>query len=287
MVIYTNLDWIREQTPFADWVAKAGHVFAEQSLLNTPPPSAPATTDTAVLVTSESDIANLKYLLMNPALKAILSIRDEFCEQDLVATRTYIEKMTADVRGARCDGVISGTEQYDFSLKRSDERWQHLNQLSDYLRAKPVFETFPDLATTVASELLTNAFYNAPQDASGRPLQPDRAAASFAEDSHSVDLSYGDDGDHVWIRVKDSYGSFNREKLIKHLLTCANRDKLVVKQGEGGAGIGLFMVFRWASELVFIFEPGKQTSVIVRLFKTKRMKVFDSQRVHFEVIERE
>lgn len=280
MLIYTKLDWIQNQPRLLSWARAAGHELIEASTAIT------GENRSGVLVTREADMSNLGLLRNNQSILALLPIRDEQVADDIEKTIQYLDAMKPEANSFVLSNHIDGSEKFQFQLAQSEDRWKLIEQLGDYARSKPVFETFPDMAKTIASELLTNAFYNAPQDKTGRAIQPDRGEGVFIHPPRYVDFSYGDDGTHLWLRVSDPFGTFSRNKLLEHLMNCASRDQLVVRDGIGGAGIGLFMVFRWATQLLFVFQPGHETFVLVKLLKTKRMRAFDSQRVIFEVIER-
>lgn len=280
MVIFTKLAWIESQPRLLDWAQASGHdlVEAESAVID---PSRPG-----VLLTREADISNLEMLRHNQAILALLPIRDDQATEDIEKTIAYLDRMDPAKNSFVLSNHVVGFENFQFQVALSEDRWKLIEQLGDYARSKPVFETFPDMVKTIASELLTNAFYNAPQDAQGRPIQPNRGQGVTIVPPRYVDFSYGDDGSHIWLRVGDPFGTFSRNKLLEHLMSCASRDQLVVRDGIGGAGIGLFMVFRWATQLLFVFEPGRETFVLVKLLKTKRMRTFDSQRVIFEVLQR-
>lgn len=239
-----------------------------------------------VLVSREADMSNLSALKQNQSILAVLPIRDERTSEDIEKTIQYIERMSSTSNSLVLANHVDGFEHFHFQVAKSEERWKLIEQLGDYARSKQVFETFPDMVRTVASELLTNAFYNAPQDETGRAIQPNRGEGVSINPPRYVEFSYGDDGTHIWLKVGDPFGTFSRDKLLDHLMNCASREQVVVSHGVGGAGIGLFMVFRWATELLFTFQPGRETFVMVKLLKTKRMRTFDTQRVIFEVIER-
>lgn len=280
MVIYTKLDWIQSQPRLLNWAEDAGHELVEATTAIADP------SRVGVLVTTEADMHNLGLLRQNQSILALLPIRDELIADDIERTIKYIERLSPEKPSLVLSNHNEGFENFSFQIAKSEDRWRLIEQLGDYARSKPVFETFPDMAKTIASELLTNAFYNAPQDENGRAIQPNRAdQVAFVPPRH-VDFSFGDDGTHLWIRVGDPFGTFSRDKLLDHLMSCASKDQLAVREGVGGAGIGLFMVFRWATQLLFVFEPGHETFVMVKLLMTKRMRTFDSQRAIFEVIER-
>lgn len=283
MVIFSRLDWIQSQNRLVEWTKKSGHEIWDLSEIHRLP-DRPETR--AVLISPELDLLNLQSLRQNQRILALLPIRLNQVDQDIEKTITYIDKLESENASLVISNHSDGAESFRFQVHKSEERWALIEQLGDYAQSLPVFETFPDMVRTIASELLTNAFYNAPQDENGRPIQPNRGEGVSIVPPRFVDFSYGDDGTHLWIKVTDPFGTFSRNKLLDHLLGCASREQLVVKDGVGGAGIGLFMVFRWSTQLLFVFEPGRETFVFVKLLKTKRMRVFDSQRAIFEVIQR-
>lgn len=291
MLIITNRAWADTRPRLEEWAKASGHAFydIQQISGNSEIKLSEAELNQSVLISLEADVPNLEALRDHHLIRTILPIREDHEDEDIERSIAYLDRLSKQDK--RSDSIIldshpSDGEEFHISLDRSDDRWKLIEDLGNYTETKPVFDGFKDIAKTIASELLTNAFYNAPQDANGNPLQPVRSEGVELIPPRRVEFSYGDDGVYIWIKVSDPFGTFNRAKLLKHLLSCADKDKLVVRDGVGGAGIGLFMVFKWAAELLFVFEPGQTTFVLVKLLKTKRMKIFDNQRAIFEVIER-
>lgn len=142
------------------------------------------------------------------------------------------------------------------------------------------------MCMTIASELLTNAFYNGPKNQDGESKESDRNAEVVLDQNSAVTFSYGEDDKYFWMKVSDPFGTFHRKSLVKQLLKSMNQDQAVVNFGSGGAGIGLFMIFNWSSQLLFQFDPSKETTVLVKLLKTKRRKIFDSERTVLEIIQK-
>lgn len=236
----------------------------------------------SILISGATNLTELSILSKYPQIQSIFTIREDHVKEDLFKLQEgFNERIalsknhSAQIPGEIRHYVLDQTDLLDSAIK----------DFSTYVESQNVFQHLSDIARTVASELLTNAFYNAPVDNEGKPLHSDRSKRVKLPSHKKVEFSYGDDGTHLWMSVRDSYGSFSRLGLLRNLIRCAQYEKLTVRQTGGGAGIGLFMVYSWAAQLKFHFTPGAQTFVHVKLLKTKRIKTFDSQKVNLEIVE--
>jgi len=245
-------------------------------------PTATASDGQSAILTELSDKDNLVNLLDKPFINCILPVRLESVQTDVVNNVNVFSRVLA----SSTDSVILANHDEktmiaNYSLLQSEERWQVIRDLGEFVLTTGSFDGFDDICKTVASELLTNAFYNAPRDEQGRPLQPNRREIVSLQTP--VTASFGQDEKYVWMKVTDPFGTFSRETLLNNLLKSASVEELNVSFGEGGAGIGLYMVFRWCSQMLFQFHAKKETTVLVKLLKTRRHKIFESQRAIFEV----
>ncbi|PWU21446.1 MAG: hypothetical protein C5B49_02625 [Bdellovibrio sp.] len=241
--------------------------------------------NSVVLISEDSDYQNLRTLLENENLSLLYSLRKNNLQDDLGKAISFLQSRS-DFQGPFIRQNSKLNEKVNLHLVCSDQRRQAIEDFGNYVKPAGVFDGFEHIARTVASELLTNAFYNAPRAVDGRALQASRTEVIQIQSPHYIEFAYGDDGDHLWLRVTDPFGTFSRKKLLHNLMRCARYKMLRVRENGPGAGIGLYMIFRWASELRFEFEEGRRTTVLVKLLKTKRLKVFESQRTIFEVVDR-
>lgn len=267
-------------THFAEWARRTGAELFElgQTL-------APTRSQHGILVTQDHDHHNFQALKDDKNLRLLMPIREDQMMDDMKKALAFLEKGSVDNKSIiRANHKTDGSEK-SFRMISSDERWKAIDAFGAYIESQPVFASLSEIGKTVASELLTNAFYNAPQDQQGRALQPRRSEVSEITPPSEVTFTFGDDGEHIWLAVTDPFGTFSRDKLLDHLMRCSRSEKMTVREGVGGAGIGLYMVYKWASQLLFEFSRGQQTTVMVKLLKTKRMKIFESQRTIFEVVD--
>lgn len=267
---------------YKDIISKAYAEDACQTLLFNPTKNLRIEGEHLAFVSDLPDSVNLEALRDMDNVNLLLPIRTETAQQD-------ISERVSTLKHSEESYIISNHHETEETIKlkliNSRDRWKHIEQLGEFASKREVFSEFPDICMTVASELLTNAFYNAPQDKFGRSLEADRTR-DVVVGPNPVQFSYGDDGKHIWMKVSDPFGTFNRYSLLNHLVRMVARETIEVNIGKGGAGIGIFMVFRWASQLLFLFEPGLETTVMVKLMKTKRRKTFETQRTVLEVIQK-
>jgi hypothetical protein len=111
----------------------------------------------------------------------------------------------------------------------------------------------------VVHELITNAMYDAPIDAHGQVLYAhDRTANIQLATENRVTFRYGTDGLRLVVETVDRFGRLRRADLVRSLRRAASGQ---VNRAQGGAGIGLSMVYRTAQALQVDVEPGTKTRV--------------------------
>src|SRR5262249_47731697 len=111
----------------------------------------------------------------------------------------------------------------------------------------------------VVHELLTNAMYDAPIDAQGRAIYAhDRTAPIQLSAEDKVTFRYGTDGLRLAVEAVDRFGRLRRAALVRSLRRAQSGQ---VNRAEGGAGIGMSMVYRTVQALQIDVEPGLRTRV--------------------------
>ena len=235
-----------------------------------------------VFVTDLPDRENLERLLRDTSITCAWPIRSEFQTHD---AKDCLESLNRAARRPDASILMAAQalgEHPKLHLRHSSERYAVINNFGELARQAPCFADFGGICETAASELLTNAFYNAPRDASGRPSVGDRKIPVALD--NPIIIQMGEDDKHLWLTVRDPFGTITREDILRSLLKSSAGESLKVNMGEGGSGIGLYMLFRWAAQLLFILEPGHATTVLFKILKTKRYKTFDAQRAVLEIV---
>jgi len=119
-------------------------------------------------------------------------------------------------------------------------------------------------ATLIADELISNALYNAPVDASGQRYAADivRHGTRPLSGREQVKLRYACDARYLAIEVTDMFGTLDRSMILRCLAKAGGHMIQNVSMNTRGAGIGIATVYGTCNHLVFNLEPGVRTEVI-------------------------
>jgi hypothetical protein len=121
----------------------------------------------------------------------------------------------------------------------------------------------------VYEELVTNALYDAPMEAgyfSGPIARTDDVELPR---EHACEISYGLHDSIAYIRVRDTFGALDRERMVSVLRRC-NMEGVALDESRGGAGLGLWRVFSAASTIAVTVVPGQLTEIIVGIVTKER-----------------
>ena len=144
------------------------------------------------------------------------------------------------------------------------------------------FDDFRTIVIQIINEMLTNALYNAPIDNEGNFLYQgkNRREVVSAESGKMPVLEIVEDENRIVLSVKDFYGTLKKDT-IDHYLTHGE-----IADKEGGAGLGLFLILKYAHQLVINLEPGKMTEMMIVLQKFKRFYHYQSSEKSFHLFQR-
>ena len=112
----------------------------------------------------------------------------------------------------------------------------------------------------LAHELIMNAIYDAPVDASGRPkYAADRKADVRLSDGECPIVRLATDGSNLVLQVRDPFGRLERRDVFDGLargLAGGEMDK-----SQGGAGLGMMVCHNATSAMLFDVARGRHTEV--------------------------
>jgi hypothetical protein len=123
------------------------------------------------------------------------------------------------------------------------------------------------MAADASHELLMNAMYDAPIDATGHPRYAgDRQAQISLLDHEIPTLRLTVDGAHLALDISDPFGRLHRSKVFGGLLrgrtgAVAPSASSVLDESHGGAGLGMFNLYNSSAVLRVEVQPGHQTLV--------------------------
>jgi len=172
-----------------------------------------------------------------------------------------------------------GAEIRDCEITHTSQRVEAVETVTANVQTSGLGSRAGWLASMVTDELLSNAIYDAPVDASGVAFRhtEDRDAPRELGDRERVRLRYAFDARYLAVEVTDQFGSLKRETTLAHLSKCTapnapNKTSML----EGGAGLGTGLVYGCCSHLIYNVEAGKRTQAIA-LFDV-RMRARDEDK---------
>lgn len=150
-------------------------------------------------------------------------------------------------------------------VSSNKDRDRLLDELGDHLTERGVSHLAAEAALAVADELIINAVYNAPVDDQGRHLyrHRDRRESVQLSDAESASFFFEATDEHVTVGIRDPFGSLREETVRQYLLRAARGGQAQIEAKEGGAGLGLYVIFRNAHKLFITISPGAYTELVV------------------------
>lgn len=126
----------------------------------------------------------------------------------------------------------------------------------------------------ILDELLMNAIWDADPNFTGS----DRRRGVDLDPSRTVTVECACDGSNLCLTVEDKLGTFPFSALTGPLAFALGlKPDIQVRNGPGGAGLGLFMVMQKTSILTFEVNPGRCTRVSTLLRLDEPVRVMQSK----------
>ncbi|GEM_PF-4339040 len=147
------------------------------------------------------------------------------------------------------------------------------NGLLNKLDIEGYFKSPLEQLEIVLSELTSNALYHQKEETSSQ----DRSGGIASEEG--VEVSVGQGADGLGIIVEDKAGLLDYDILRNALIRAYTSREPEVK--EGGAGLGLLMLFENTNKVFIKRERGKSTKICALIEKERRYKNFKSKMTKF------
>jgi sigma-B regulation protein RsbU (phosphoserine phosphatase) len=141
------------------------------------------------------------------------------------------------------------------------------------------FEGLQDYLNLILNESINNALYNAPTDEMGNHTirELNRKQPTFSIPGKEPLVTVTTDSKKVVISVKDFYGSLKTKEIFDFLPTGE------VKEKEGGAGVGMYLIFKYVHKYIINIDCGKSTENIFVIEGDKRFKWYLSKEKSFHI----
>lgn len=152
------------------------------------------------------------------------------------------------------------------SSKRRAARFERIREF--YVKHAVSPRTLAALADTY-EELVTNALYDAPLEAQYISHAVPRTEDIELPRERACEISYGLDGESAFLRVRDTFGSLTRDRMLDVMRRCST-DAVTLDESRGGAGLGLWRVFLAASSISITVFAGQLTDILVEFAPRSR-----------------
>lgn len=214
-----------------------------------------------LLVVSGGDaVADLPRLIGGHSVTNVLGRAENDTDDLVVTVRKLLE---GDIFGVG-KYFAWGTEVRTMKIRRSAEKGDAISWAERYARSLGVPGRLVTLFSGVVDELVSNAIFNAPVDAAGkrrfRHLQRTRPVELAPHEE--VQLQVASDGCRLGVSTTDPFGSLGRLQLLDLMARGLRREEPPLDEGQGGAGIGLYLVYESLSHFVVNLAPGRCTEMI-------------------------
>jgi hypothetical protein len=206
----------------------------------------------AVAVAGDAELTEIVTLLGNrPWLNHVVSpqalLSDAPAPMGVLWKLAFGRKLTGSgYFGTEFDGRVA-------TLRDSAKRWRRLDAILERATAAGASERVGERIREVAEEMVTNALYDAPAERHQRAS--DRSVRTVLEREEACTITYGASGKMFFVRVRDPYGALRRERLCSVLMRCAPDREVAMDSSSGGAGLGLWRIFKIASLVLVQVQP--------------------------------
>ncbi|MGE4132174.1 MAG: hypothetical protein AB7F86_11090 [Bdellovibrionales bacterium] len=168
------------------------------------------------------------------------------------------------------------------TYSKSDEKDRIVHDLGNVVSALARPQSLVDDVRLVADELFTNSLYNAP--GAGQSGTKKRNQAVELVPGKSCTMKLGKSDSRLVLICEDMFGSLRVDSYLNRMLECY-RDgvRTAMRWGDGGAGIGCYLIFESCMSLSIGVQPGVKTLVasVFALDKGIRARHEISKSIHY------
>jgi hypothetical protein len=213
-----------------------------------------------VLWTAEPLRRSLRYVVETQAIDNVVGRRD-FESPPRAWEITMLARRLQGVPTPPLSAYLDwGFSAQDIEVHGSRDRDAATGKIHDFVAALGVPRRVAEMFAELGEELLMNAMYDAPVDATGRPKYAADRKASIDLPAHERPaLRIATDGTRLALQIRDPFGRLERRHVFEGLargLASGEQDR-----SGGGAGLGMMVCHNASSALFFDVVPDRHTEV--------------------------
>ena len=228
---------------------------------------------------SSEDIYKVPYLVGSPIFGSYVH-RNYLQSPDVGKHYGTILKASLKERSFGIESLVApGTRIQSIKLENSTQKQEAVEVVRNYLVALKFQTRMATVIANAVDELIMNAIYDAPVDASGHQVYSvtGRNTPVPLSGRSAVELKVACDGEYVTLTAIDHFGSLDKGRLLAAISKIYRQSEYKVRTAVAGAGLGLATVFHSGGSFHFASEHGVRTEVTVFFRKTENFREFKSQ----------
>jgi hypothetical protein len=246
-----------------------------------------------IIIAEGSPLQELTHLLDIGYSHVVQKKRADF-SRELLVTAILIKKPKAFVDNPKhfllgnmqIAGGDDGGNTLDVVFQSSSQKNTIIEKLHEFLKSDPALLGLKDIASQVAEELLMNASFSAPIN----PVNQVRMYQTM-DRTRTVDYPANKQGkffayssaERLVIACIDPYGSLQKQAMVSQFHKLYKNDMADMRDGQGGAGIGLKYILDNSAIFFTMIQPGGYTCVACG-FYLKGLKQNLSPQKHIHIL---
>ena len=212
----------------------------------------------AAVVTPKAALAELTSYLRDHRVNHV--IVGEELDRGVFVTAQKL--LTGDIFGIE-KYLPEGTPVQYMRLRDFEGRGKAIDTVLQFAEEAKMRRQVRSAIGQVCEELLMNALYDAPVDASGTPLfhHVDVKERVDKLSPRPVSIRYAVADDSFAVSVRDRFGRLEKSTILRYIEKCL-RSSDQIDRKTYGAGLGLYLIVNAATQYVVNVAPGMATEVV-------------------------
>lgn len=214
---------------------------------------------TVVAVLPSSDLGRFANVLRAPRFDHVVAFDDALGEGlRLTAGKLF----SGDIFGIE-KHLPAGTDIKYLRLRDNIGRAGAIDAITEFSTQVGIRRALRTAIMQVSEELLMNALFDAPVDDRGHSLFSHVSTQDRREmqSPRPVSIRFAATQEAFAVAVRDRYGSFDKQTLLDYIEKCLHSEDQIDRKARG-AGLGLYLIARHATQFVVNIAPGVATEVV-------------------------
>jgi len=214
-----------------------------------------------VLWTAEPLRRSLRHLVETTTIDHVLARRDFESPPRAWEALMVAHRLTSGAGAPPLSAYLDwGARIEDIQVRTTKDRDSAVAQVQLFVGTLQLPKRIADMFGELAHELLMNAMYDAPVDASGAPkYAADRKADIVLADNELPTVRIGTDGTLLVFQIRDPFGRLARHHVVDGLARGLAGGEM--DRSHGGAGLGMLVCHNASSAMFFDVVAGVSTEV--------------------------